>query len=330
MCKPKVYVGTWGKYNNGSIAGGWISLADCENYNAFLSKCKELHKNESDPEFMIQDSEDFPDGLSCMDWLGEEDFNDIKAALKNDGPDLRIVEYSEKCFAVVGDTYTYREQLKKLGAWKFNKFLSCGAGWLFNNDKRAAVEDFLKNGAVQVAVKAEKTDKKSEKFTAWLNEYLESECKDDKSDQDYYKRGNVGAIKIGEHFYLIDKPSIDNRFCFHDEGPDYEFYKQLTSDEKMMREYFIEQNKSAFTRYIEKIEKGESLKLQESNYKHHLGICCGDSCYNDEGREASKEERALILEGLKFGLDKFEKRLDSYLNRYGISKIHTWTYWADA
>ena len=31
-----------------------------------------------------------------------------------------------------------------------------------------------------------------------------------------------------------------------------------------------------------------------------------------------KEERA-----------KFEKRLHTYLKRYGTSKLHTWTYWAD-
>lgn len=330
MCNPKVYVGTYGKYNSGSIAGGWISLADCENYNAFLSKCKELHKNESEPEFMIQDSVDFPDGLSCMEWLSEEDFNDIKAALKNDGPDLRIVEYSEKCFAVVGDTYTYREQLKKLGAWKFNKFLSCGAGWLFNNDRREAVEAFIGSGAVQTTAKAEKTAKKDEKFTAWLNEFLDTECKNDKSDRDYYGKGNVGAVKIDGHFYLIAKPSISNRFCFHDEGPDYDFYCTLMEDESKLRKYFIQKNESVFTRSIESIEKGETMRIAETGCKNKIDFLIGRSWYNNKGHEASEEERSLILEGLKFGLEKFRKRLDAYLNRYGVSKIHTWTYWADA
>lgn len=26
----------------------------------------------------------------------------------------------------------------------------------------------------------------------------------------------------------------------------------------------------------------------------------------------------------------FRKRLDTYLKRYGVSKLHTWSYWADA
>ena len=76
MCEAKVYVGTYAKYNSGSIAGAWISLAECENYGQFLSKCKDVHKDERDPEFMIQDTEDFPDGLSCMEWISEQDFND--------------------------------------------------------------------------------------------------------------------------------------------------------------------------------------------------------------------------------------------------------------
>jgi antirestriction protein len=62
-----VYVGTYGKYNSGSIEGGWLDLADYETYDEFLKACRNLHKNERDPEFMIQDSEGFPDGLDCME-----------------------------------------------------------------------------------------------------------------------------------------------------------------------------------------------------------------------------------------------------------------------
>ena len=328
MCNPKVYVGTYGKYNSGSLAGGWVSLADCDNYSAFLSKCRKLHKNESDPEFMIQDSEDFPDGLSCMEWLSEEDFNDIKAALKNDGPAVRVVDYSDKCFAVVGDTFPIREKLKALGAWKFNKFLSCGAGWLFNNDKRQAVEEFLRSGAVTESPKAVKEEKKN-LYTAWLDEFIKEHC-DDPFDVKYYGKGNVGAVKLADRFLLIGKPSIENRFCFHDEGSDYDFYCELMRDENKLRNYFLSRNERGFSDLIKKIEKGDTVRIVDYG-KDRVEVVAGNTWYsNNNGREANEEERALILEGLKFGLEKFEKRLDSYLNRYGVSKIHTWTYWADA
>ena len=79
-----VYVGTYKKYNNGSLKGGWLNLADYASYGEFLKACVELHKDERDPEFMIQDSEDFPDGLDSQEWIGEGDFNDIKLAMKEE------------------------------------------------------------------------------------------------------------------------------------------------------------------------------------------------------------------------------------------------------
>lgn len=324
----KVYVGTYKKYNEGSIAGGWLDLADYPTYKDFLTACKKLHKNEHDPEYMIQDTEDFPDGLSCLEWLSEQDFNDVKAAMGENTPSIRIVDYSEKCFAVVGDTFPIREQLKALGAWKFNKFLSCGAGWLFNNDKREAVEAFINSGVVTAQKPAEKDD--NNKFAAWLDEFVKTQCKTP-SDVKYYGKGNVGAVKINGHYLLIDKPSIENRFCFHDEGPNYEFYKTLCADDNKMRQYFISENEAAFTNKIKAIEKGEEVRIKDSDYMHQFCLYIGRHYYEpSEGREATAEERALILEGLKFGLAKFRKRLDAYLNRYGLSKLHTWTYWADA
>tara|TARA_R100000700_G_C3105149_1_gene100541 strand:+ start:205 stop:720 length:516 start_codon:yes stop_codon:yes gene_type:complete len=59
--KMKIYVGTYAKYNNGSIAGQWLSLEDYEDKDAFHKACLELHKDEADPELMFQDWENIPD-----------------------------------------------------------------------------------------------------------------------------------------------------------------------------------------------------------------------------------------------------------------------------
>ena len=56
----KLYVGTYGKYNNGSIEGAWMTLNDYSDKNEFLEACKELHSDEEDPEFMYQDHEGMP------------------------------------------------------------------------------------------------------------------------------------------------------------------------------------------------------------------------------------------------------------------------------
>jgi len=44
---------------------------------------------------------------------------------------VQIVDYSEKALAVIGDTYPIKDKLKGLGG-RFNKFLSCGPGWIFS------------------------------------------------------------------------------------------------------------------------------------------------------------------------------------------------------
>lgn len=56
---PRVYVGTYAKYNNGDISGQWIDLSEFDS-DTFFEKCREIHSDESDPEFMFQDCENDP------------------------------------------------------------------------------------------------------------------------------------------------------------------------------------------------------------------------------------------------------------------------------
>ncbi len=55
---PAVYVGTWHKYNCGSIAGRWFDLTTFDDERDFFAACRALHQDEADPELMFQDYED--------------------------------------------------------------------------------------------------------------------------------------------------------------------------------------------------------------------------------------------------------------------------------
>jgi hypothetical protein len=57
-------------------------------------------------------------------------------------PKLRFVNYSEKAFAIVGDTKAHRKELKKLGG-RFNPKLKCGAGWIFSKKRGKEVATAL-------------------------------------------------------------------------------------------------------------------------------------------------------------------------------------------
>lgn len=71
---PAVYVGTYGKYNEGSLKGEWIDLTTFCDYPDFLEFCERLHADEADPELMFQDYEGFPSA-----YYGEShlDFDEI-------------------------------------------------------------------------------------------------------------------------------------------------------------------------------------------------------------------------------------------------------------
>ena len=56
----RLYVGTYAKYNNGSIAGTWLTLSDYADRDDFLTAAREVHADEADPELMFQDFEGFP------------------------------------------------------------------------------------------------------------------------------------------------------------------------------------------------------------------------------------------------------------------------------
>ena len=55
---------------------------------------------------------------------------------------LQIINYSEKAIAIVGETRAIKETLKTLGG-RFNRHLSCGAGWIFSKSKEDALKAAL-------------------------------------------------------------------------------------------------------------------------------------------------------------------------------------------
>ncbi len=60
--------------------------------------------------------------------------------------EIQIIDYSEKSFAVIGETKPIKDTLKELGG-SFNFRLSCGPGWIFPKTKLEAVQEFLTSKA---------------------------------------------------------------------------------------------------------------------------------------------------------------------------------------
>lgn len=89
----KIYVGTYRKYNEGSIAGEWLDIEDYSDKEEFLEACKALHSDEEDPELMFQDMEDIPEGMATESFVSEELFE--YAQMDEDDRELLRVYRSE-------------------------------------------------------------------------------------------------------------------------------------------------------------------------------------------------------------------------------------------
>jgi len=64
------------------------------------------------------------------------------AAAKSSPSTIKLIQYSEKAVAVIGETKPIKEKLKQLGG-RFNMFLSCGAGWVFPKTKETLIKEAL-------------------------------------------------------------------------------------------------------------------------------------------------------------------------------------------
>lgn len=79
ISEAQIYVGTYAKYNGGSIYGKWLKLSDYSDKDEFYEACRELHKDELDPELMFQDWEYIPSDLIGESWLADNIFEIIEA-----------------------------------------------------------------------------------------------------------------------------------------------------------------------------------------------------------------------------------------------------------
>lgn len=315
----RVYVGTWKKYNNGSIYGKWLTLNNYSTYDEFLSACRQVHSNEKDPEFMIQDKEGIPDGLDFIDWISKDDFDEIKKVINFEKENkekeaFKIINYSEKAIAIVGDTISIKDKLKEMGG-RYNPRLTCGAGWIFPKSKKEQLNKILLDYPYNNI--ANNLWKKN------LIEFSESQ-----ENSKYYIDEFLGAVKLSQGVYLLPKYKIDNVFYFHDEGPNYDFYKELYNDENKIKDYFITQNLSVYDYLIKDIKEHTTYLEVLKNNRANLIINELYSNRNNLSKATDKDKQELII-ALEWAKNNMNKRLNTYLKRYGTSKIHLKTYWAD-
>lgn len=128
---PAVYVGTYHKYNCGSLFGAWLDLLTFETYQEFIQTCKTLHGDEEDPELMFQDFDFCIRKDPRSEWFDDEDFEMTQEAFDRYGDDMEKYD-------------AYREWLEDFEGGYPEEFEYRLAG-KFDSDEDFA-EDYIENG----------------------------------------------------------------------------------------------------------------------------------------------------------------------------------------
>lgn len=154
---------------------------------------------------------------------------------------------------------------------------------------------------------------------------------------------------------LVEKPErIEKSFCFA-EGRTRDISEaiDLANKAKRDRDYFISENvrRAGYEGIIEDIEKVGKGEMKAfffdytdcKNGKGQAIISFFDNWrIGEDGlpphkftpssaiREVTREELQAYKKALESANNMLLKRLDTYLKRFGLSKVRTWTYWDEA
>lgn len=363
---PALYVGTYAKYNNGSLGGGWVDVASFQNGADFIKFCTtELHKDERDPELMFQDYMNFPEYLyrECMSadsideilqWYKEENEERKEEAAMN----MQIVDYNEGVsIAVIGDTYPFHTELKNMRGI-FRKHKDLGPCWVFSAKRRAEIEKFISSGKTSKTAKTTKESNVDTPDKTLLEEYLNEMRKvwHDESMIEHYRKTTSRVIRLENGSLLpFGKPKIETKFCFGystcGQGMTYDEANKCAQKAES-EEYFLYENLKEFDKNIKALEgktdendyyyNNRNFYIYRQSYlsqKEPLNVFCYGAYHpyditNGELRAddislMSDGDRKRILAAEKAEKAAFEKRLHAYLKRYGTSKLDIWTYWVD-
>lgn len=197
--------------------------------------------------------------------------------------------------------------------------------------KDTTADDKAADNAQQAALKAEYLEILS--HDVWPNDSRMIE----------YNRKNIARLVRLECGGLveIEKPRIETRFCFgyslnRYNTDDYDEANAAAERAKTDQEYFIRENMEPIRRMIEDLKEPgiySRNRYTKTAPDHPIRALEWESYHSNkpEGAQPITEaDRAALIDTWeKVGRD-FRRRLDTYLKRYGMSKVQTWSYWRDA
>lgn len=155
------------------------------------------------------------------------------------------------------------------------------------------------------------------------------------------------------HIMTFEKPYIKTSFCYGyslscTDSESYDRASELAYNAQNDVINFINENidYSGIKRVYEKLKNAEKVYYNLNHYGfinienlHNEHDECRLRCeYGTQSEmykqyiqfELNNNDKKLIMEKLAEELQKFVKRLNTYLKKYGLSCVNSWSYWQDA
>ena len=169
-----------------------------------------------------------------------------------------------------------------------------------------------------------------------IEQYANIDYPDNQEMNKYIKNSLFDVVQLSNGMLCgFGKPHINTRFCFRDEGPDYDLYHELHKDDDRMKNYFLNENTRELDDLIEVFEEKDEQKIP-AVYDYENGLCKPSWYYwadiqtNNNAIRIVGDDKKMVLEKLYEVRKSLIKRLETWWKKYGKEKLHTWTYWADA
>lgn len=172
-----------------------------------------------------------------------------------------------------------------------------------------------------------------------------------------YARKECGYIVelSNRNIICIEKPRIKKDFCFGMgmygtyTDDDFNRAENCAENARTNENYFISENLKEITEKINALSECLAGKLECYTYTHYIGqpensllkgYTITRTASNPEYEPGKWSNMAdvqkigiddiqKIIDGLEVVKERFEKRLHTYLKKYGLSKLNVWTYCRD-
>lgn len=138
----------------------------------------------------------------------------------------------------------------------------------------------------------------------------------------------------------IEKPKMQTDFCFgydwvDPNGEEEDAADKMAEYAKKSQEYFIKKNLEQVDKLVARADiPGYKGYLWSSGTENIYSVSFMDeyrrmTAFAGKGEELTEKDKTTYIDALQACKARFEKRLQTYLKRYGMSKVRTWSYVID-